>query len=247
MGSVYDKPVRLLMKDFVDDLGLEAGRVFSREEVQTWFERHYPKIKKGTIGAHLVRMSVNAPSRVHYSPKPDEDDLFFQLDSRRFRLYEPGRDPAPIGTDPDARDPEVEEEEATAQASPEFAYEKDLQNYLARNLELLEPGLKLFEDEGVNGVEFPVGGRFIDLLAVDRNGDLVVIELKVSRGYDRVVGQLLRYRAWIKRNHAEKGQKVRGIIIARQISEDLKLACADVPDLALFEYQLSVSLQSVDT
>nr|MCE9971349.1 endonuclease NucS [Aeromonas salmonicida] len=94
-------------------------------------------------------------------------------------------------------------------------------------------------------VEFPVGGRFIDLLAVDGAGNYVVIELKVSKGYDRVVGQLLRYVSWIKKNHAEPGQAVRGIIIAKQISEDLKLACSEVPSVSLYEYALSIAVTKV--
>ncbi|MFM5241310.1 endonuclease NucS domain-containing protein [Aeromonas rivipollensis] len=90
-----------------------------------------------------------------------------------------------------------------------------------------------------------MGGRFIDLLAVDGSGNYVVIELKVSKGYDRVVGQLLRYISWIKKNHAEPGQTVRGIIIAKQISEDLKLACSEVPSVSLYEYALSVAVTKV--
>lgn len=57
-----------------------------------------------------------------------------------------------------------------------------------------------------NKVPYPVGGRFIDILALDAKQGLVVIELKVSKGYDRVVGQLLRYMSWIKQHHAERGQ-----------------------------------------
>jgi RecB family endonuclease NucS len=81
-------------------------------------------------------------------------------------------------------------------ASGEFAYERDLQNYLAKNLHRVEPGLRLYEEDEISGIEFPVGGRFIDILAVDNQGNYVIIELKVSkvsRGYDRVIGQLLRY------------------------------------------------------
>jgi hypothetical protein len=104
----------------------------------------------------------------------------------------------------------------------------------------------VYEEEGINGIEFPVGGRFIDILAVDREGGLVVIELKVSRGYDRVVGQLMRYVAWVKKNLAEGDQNVRGFIVARQISEDLLLACSMVPGVELFEYELSLSLRRVD-
>ncbi len=140
---------------------------------------------------------------------------------------------------------EVLEEEIDLGISTEFAYESDLRDYLAKNLQVIEPGLKLYEEEGITGVEFPVGGRFIDILAVDLNGDFVVIELKVSRGYDRVIGQLLRYMAWIQKNQAESGQKVRGIIVAREISEDLMLACSLMPNIELFEYELSLSLKQV--
>ena len=74
----------------------------------------------------------------------------------------------------------------------------------------------------------------------------MVIELKVSRGYDRVVGQLMRYVAWVKQNLAEDAQKVRGMIVARQISHDLILACSLVPDVELYEYELSLSLKRVE-
>ena len=93
--------------------------------------------------------------------------------------------------------------------------------------------------------EFPVGGRFIDILAIDKDQKLVVIELKVSRGYERTVGQLLRYMAWVEKYQADPGQRVRGIIAARQISEDLQLACAYLANVSLFEYQLSVSLRPI--
>lgn len=74
---------------------------------------------------------------------------------------------------------------------------------------------------------------------------LVVIELMVSRGYDRVVGQLLRYMAWISTELADTTQSVRGIIIAREISNDLRLACLALSNVALYEYTLSVSLTAV--
>jgi len=74
-----------------------------------------------------------------------------------------------------------------------------------------------------------------------------VIELKVSRGYDRVVGQLMRYMAWIRKNQAEAGQQVRGIIVAREISEDLWLACSLLADVKLLEYELSLKLKLVNT
>jgi RecB family endonuclease NucS len=127
----------------------------------------------------------------------------------------------------------------------EFAYEKDLQNFLSKNLSLIRPGLHLYEEEGITGIEFPVGNRYIDILALDKDNNYVVIELKVSKGYDRVVGQLLRYMAWIKKNQADASQHVRGVIVARQISDDLLLACSELDNVELYEYQLSVSLQKI--
>ena len=179
MSPMYEKPVRLLMQDMIPALGIKVGDTFTREQVVAWFEANYPKIKKGTVTAHLMRLSTNVASRHQYSPRPDgSDDVFFKIDSRTFRLYESGIDPVPLTTGvPENNDEDVEDYEP--ESTGEFAYEHDLRDFLARNLHLIEPGLSLFSDEGMNGIEFPVGGRFIDLLAIDSDGGLVVIELKV--------------------------------------------------------------------
>jgi endonuclease len=250
--SIYEKPVHLLMKEFVSSQNIKVGQIISREHIISWFKTKYSKIKKGTISAHLLRMSVNAPSRVHYNVNPNgEDDLFFQIDSGHFRLYEAETDPTPIYSKGSSKGDTIDEIGDTADAAQEevnksgFAYESDLRNFLSKNLKIIEPGLHLYEDEGITGIEFPVGGRFIDILALDQSNNYVVIELKVSRGYDRVIGQLLRYIAWIEKNQAEITQKVRGVIIAREISEDLSLASSKIPEVELFEYDLSVSLRKV--
>ena len=71
-----------------------------------------------------------------------------------------------------------------------------------------------------------------------------MIELKVSRAYDRVIGQLLRYMGWIKENIANE-MPVRGIIVASEISNDLKLAASFVENVNLVEYEISFSIKSV--
>src|SRR6266511_997029 len=184
--AVYPgKPVRMLIpKEMVTGLDLKPGKVFTKEQAINWFREHYPAIKEATVAAHLIRFSTNAPSRVHYSAKPGEDDLFYQLDGSHFRLYDPLNDPPPIQSPPDSTTSE-DIDEATREPTSEeqeFAYEQDLRDYLARHLDSIEPGLRLYrdDDECITGVEFPVGGRFVDVLAVDGRGDYVVIELKVS-------------------------------------------------------------------
>ena len=186
---IYDKPVRILIRDMLSALAPQKGTLFSKDRAIEWFAQHYPKIKEGTISAHLIRFSTNAPSRLHYSVKPDED-LLFQVDGSHFRPYDSSTDPAPIHSKADAiASPTEIQESAEAVTPSEFAYESDLRDFLAKNLSIIEPDLRLYQDEGITGIEFPVGGRFIDILAVDVNGHFVVIELKVSRGYDRVIGK----------------------------------------------------------
>ena len=242
MQQLYDKPVWSLMQEMVQDLGIKKGDILTRDQIIEWFADRYPKVKDGTIQPHLVKLSINAPSRVHYNAKSDgKFDLFFRLDPDHYRLYDAASDPAPIYKDKPTPPPNGDDEKTS-----EFAYERDLRNFLVKNLTTIESGLSLFEDEGITGIEFPVGGRFIDILAVDKDNSYVVIELKVSRGYDRTVGQLLRYMNWIEKHQAEPGQAVRGIIVAKEISEDLLLACARMKDVDLYEYELSVAVKRVE-
>jgi len=252
--TIYDKSVRLLLKDMLKDMELKPGQVFTTSRVIDWFKQRYPKLQPNGIRAHLVVAATNDRSRLHHATNTS-DDLLFKVASGQFRLYEPGKDPAPIHEliEGDvAREEEItaaaeDEESADAQpGSSEFLLERDLQRYLAENLDCIEPGLKLYEEDDIKGLEFEAGnGRRIDILAIDKDGAFVVLELKVSKGYDRVVGQLLRYVNWVRKNLVEPGQQVRGIIICRTMSEDLRLACASLKDIELFEYQLSVSVKKV--
>ena len=246
---IYGKTVRELFRDMISEIKLKPGEAITRENILSWFKEKYPKIKSTTVSCHCIRLSTNAPTRIYYSAGTD-DNLLYQLERGRYRLYDPKTDPSPIYEKISGEQVKVISMAAADQETDEqeFAYEKDLQQFLAKNLELIEPSLQLYKDDDddeITGLEFPAGERFIDILAVDNRKDFVVVELKVSKGYDRVVGQLLRYMAWIKQNLATENQKVRGVIIAREISDDLIMATSLVPDVTLLEYQLKVTLQKV--
>jgi len=255
--TIYDKPTRAILKDMLAAWALQPGEVFTASRAIDWFATHYPKLKRGSIRAHLVQASTNDRSRLHHSATNATDDLLFKVASGEYRLYEHGKDPAPIHelVQGDVARQEQRGEEGGDDSpfvgepqpgSTSFALEQDLQRYLADNLSIIEPGLELFEDEDIKGFEYPAGGgRRIDILAVDKAGGFVVLELKVERGYERVVGQLLRYMNWVRKDLAEPGQRVRGIIVCRTMSEDLRLACAGLPNIELFEYKLSVSVTRV--
>src|SRR4051812_26050976 len=92
---IYDRPVRVLMREMVDAMDLGPGQPFSRDEAIDWFKTHFPLVKEGTITAHLTRLSTNNKTRLHYKPRAD-DDVLFQVDSARYRRYEADSDPLPI-------------------------------------------------------------------------------------------------------------------------------------------------------
>jgi endonuclease len=259
--TIYDKPTRVLLKDMLADWNLAPDETFTAQRAVEWFAKKYPKLKAGSIHAHLVQASTNDPSRRHHPTTNATDDLLFKVGSREYRRYKAGIDPEPIHqaatrqmagaggamvtVDEEDDDAGVAIDAALA-GSTQFALEKDLQRYLADNLQVIEPGLTLFQDEDITGFEYPAGGgRRIDILAKDKSGNFVVLELKVEKGYDRVVGQLLRYVNWVRKELAEPGQRVRGIIVCRTMSEDLVLACASNTEVELYEYRLQVTVSKV--
>jgi len=107
----------------------------------------------------------------------------------------------------------------------EFA-EALLRDFLAKNRHRIETGLRLYDSGEREGVEFPVDSGRIDLLALDRNEKFVVIELKLSQGRNKTLGQLL-YMGWVDQ-HLGEGF-CRGFIIAGDITEELSVAVARVP------------------
>jgi hypothetical protein len=143
------------------------------------------------------------------------------------------------------KSPEKEEEFDDSDNS-KFAYETDLRDYLAKNLSVIENGLILFKDSnGKTGVEYIIdeNNKRIDILALDENNIPVIIELKVNRGYEKVIGQCQYYKNKIK--NIFKTEKVRVIIIARQITEYLKIGTMDMIDYELFEYKLNIELDKI--
>jgi len=137
--------------------------------------------------------------------------------------------------------------EDETEAGTKFALEEQLRDYLAENLGILEPGLSLWPVENGDAVEFQVDeqgpSHRIDILAKDHGGLPVIIELKVSRGHEKTVGQALYYRARIK--HRFGAERVRIFIVAAEISPELRAAASEVPDVVLFEYSLAVKVTAI--
>ena len=81
--ALYDKPVKLLFRDMVEDLDIQKDEVIERDRINSWFKTNYPLVKSGTISAHMIKLSINAPSRITLYVDPNgNDDLLFQIDSK---------------------------------------------------------------------------------------------------------------------------------------------------------------------
>jgi RecB family endonuclease NucS len=122
----------------------------------------------------------------------------------------------------------------------EFAIEAHLRDFLARNLEVIEPGLRLYATSVRSGVEFSVDNGRIDILAVDKQDKYVVVELKLSRGRNKALGQLLYYMSWVDK-HLHNGP-CRGLIVANEITEDLVMAISRTPGVKVARYRMSFSI-----
>jgi endonuclease len=241
--SIYEKSTNQLLTEYVE-MNLKKAETIDKEQIISWFSNNYPKIKSNTVSCHIIKFTTNHKTRIHYNASP-KNDLLFQLPNKKLRLYDVEKDPKPIYKDVEQGDDIIPI--TTQEISSEFAYESHLRDYLKNNLNHIEQGLKLYkdeEDESITGVEYDAGGKRIDILAVDSNLNFVIIELKVSRGYEKTVGQLLRYRAWVRDNLAN-GKKVRGVIIAKEISSDLKMAASEITGIELFEYDLKIDLKKI--
>ncbi|MBC6445251.1 MAG: DUF91 domain-containing protein [Alphaproteobacteria bacterium GM202ARS2] len=250
------KTARDLLWEFAEK-ELTPGKTFSPRDAVVWVERHYPKrYKSSTIQLHVAGMATNNAGHRQHHPhiRPDTAEkwnLFYKIDSSHYRLYDPKTDPSPVyGKDADDEggiNGDIEETDVDNVEAERFAFERDLQNYIAKNLDKIEKGLRLYEDEdgSYNGIEYPAGKKRIDILAVATNGDFVVIETKVSKSYDRVIGQILNYIGWVKKNLADNKQNVRGVIVAHEIMEDLRNAVESVGHVKLVEYKISFQLQTI--
>jgi hypothetical protein len=89
--KIYDKSIKELFRVFAD----QQKEIFSVQDAITWFHDYYPKIKSSSVRAHLIRLTVNNPTRVHYGARKD-DDLFFREDSGVIRKFIPEKDSLPI-------------------------------------------------------------------------------------------------------------------------------------------------------
>ena len=118
-----------------------------------------------------------------------------------------------------------------------------LQDYVFRHWKVVFPSLDLYK--GADGREFRTsdpGVGIIDFLCTDAIGDFVVIETKRDMADRRAIGQILGYMGWVSEKLCAEGQAVKGILLAGEPSDGLRLAVTPVPNLELYRYEISFAV-----
>lgn len=115
--------------------------------------------------------------------------------------------------------------------------EEDLEDYLVKNLNLIEDGLTLINRQ------VRVSGGIIDILARDSSGVLCVLELKIKEDKS-LLWQTLHYPPAIKEKHREN--KVRMLVIAPEFREHMKSTLLKNPDVELYRYIIKVKLKEIE-
>ena len=123
----------------------------------------------------------------------------------------------------------------TSADGQKLSLERDMQRHLRANIACLDPALTIIDE----GAERVVTSGFIDILAQDGDGALVVIELKAGKTDARVVGQVLGYMGDLADEDCPKA--MRGIIVAHEFDQRTKSAARAVPNLTLMRYAVSFS------
>ncbi len=119
-----------------------------------------------------------------------------------------------------------------------FSLERDLQEALRHNIEQLESGLSIVDE----GKELTTESGRIDITAEDKEGSLVVIELKSGTASPDSIAQILSYMSTLSE---EKNQDVRGILVAGDFSSRVLHASKSVENLKLKKYQFAFSFEDI--
>jgi hypothetical protein len=134
---------------------------------------------------------------------------------------------------------EVDEIEEDAAAAPTlFQLEREMQAAVRKQLHKLEPGL--VADDG--GSETFVSTGKIDIVARDKDGSLVVIELKAGLCPHGAIEQALGYAQALS---SERKEPVRAYLIAGEFSDRARAAVKRVRDLDLRTYEFTITFNVV--
>ena len=116
--------------------------------------------------------------------------------------------------------------------------EKFIEEALIQNLEIIEEGLRFVRRQ----IIIPDIGR-IDILAHDKHGIPVVIEVKSGIADDTSLTQLLAYMSKIEE---KEGKRPRGVIVAEEFTKKLQQAAKLLNNIKLIKIETKIVLKKIE-
>jgi RecB family endonuclease NucS len=183
--------------------------------------------KPATYAGHLYGCVVNNPKA--YLHHPSFKRFLYHRADGAYELYDESLHGPNEWVPSEAEDVELAEAQVEAYESS-IGLERDLEDHLVHHLDGIESGLTLLDRQ----ISVAIGR--IDILARDRSGATVVIEVKVGEAKDAVVGQVARYMGWFSRTEEKAA---RGVVVAASFPDGVKYAATAIPNLRLVSYKVS--------
>lgn len=223
--------------------------MYRKEEFRRWFASHPKGYKSTTLSAHI--------STLNRIDEMDEglDERLSHLGTDGILQWAKTENTGPFEVYPSntrsalnryvefsiaSQSPEdIEEIEEEAAAAPTlFQVEKEMQAAVRKQIHKLEEGLTV-ED---GGIETHVSTGRIDIVARDKNGTLVVIELKAGVCPNGAIEQVLGYAEALS---SEKKESTRAYLVAGEFSDRARAAAKRVRDLELRTYEFLITFNPV--
>ncbi|MCZ6551813.1 MAG: hypothetical protein O6926_10480 [candidate division NC10 bacterium] len=132
---------------------------------------------------------------------------------------------------------------------PMFALDPaGLRKLLAKQPEILEPGLTVYTDKGRPvGAAYSSGVGPIDLLARDASGVLVVVKVAERGQGEELLPATLQRIGWVRKHLGKGKEKVRGIILVEQAPENLSYTASAMEGTITFKtYRVAVTFEDVE-
>jgi hypothetical protein len=219
----------------------EKDQILTTEQVIDQIQKKYPgKWKEITIRTHLIGCSINHKSSKYY---PTFQKFLYTIQPGKMRLVDPEKEAKFKKLSSGLKVQFVSAVPVPTEGDPlgaNLTIHKYLRSYLKKDIAQLEPGLKLFSEEGLN---VSVKAAKIDVLATDNRGSLVVMKLKGGAAHIGTLGEILKSITSIK---DEIGQRsIRGIIVAEDFDSEIILGVKKTPAVSLFKYKVKYDFETV--
>jgi len=217
----------------IQDVMEQAKGSLTSDEIKKAVQNRYPgQWKPATLQAHLYACVVNNPKA--YVHHPYASKFLYKNSDDSFELYSEEKHGPNEWAPAEGEDGEDAAEELVEAT---ISLERDIEDHLINNLEVIEPGLKFVKRQYHTDV-----GR-IDILAKDANETPVVIEVKAGEAKDSAIGQIARYIGWLSQ---QEGKTPRGFIIASSFPEGVRYAATIIEGVRLLSYRVNFTFEDAN-